>query len=268
MKKIELITLVLIVIFGMYYIVNGVYQPKISSNIPALSPQKTVVTSPVTSTFTPVVPTVTPTFIPTQQYIQPVGTTPTISVYNTRAVAISKAIDYLNPTVKNFANQQVQHSSSGTYNLNQVADIWQSIYNQWTYVSDPPNFDYWTSASDSITNGLKGNCADYAVLNAAVIESIGGTARVVTACAPGGSPCHAYAEVLIGSSGIQSDANYICSRYNCKTINYHVFTTSSGLTQDWLNLDWSANYPGGPFFQDDGTMQIYYPNGAHLTSTG
>jgi len=192
----------------------------------------------------------------------------TVSVLATRAKAISTAIDYLNPIVKNFANSQVQKSSSGNYNLNQVIDIWQSIYNQWTYVSDPPNFDYWTSASDSITNGLKGNCADYAVLNAAVIESIGGTARVVTACAPGGSPCHAYAEVLIDPSGIQSDANYICSTNNCKTINYHISTTSSGVKQDWLNLDWSANYPGGPFFKDDGTLQIYYPNGAYQTSNG
>jgi len=214
----------------------------------------------------PNIQSVVPT--PTTQYIQPVRTTSTISVYNTRAVAISKAIDYLNPTVKNFANQQVQRSSSGTYNLNQICDIWESIYKQWTYVSDPPNFDYWTSASDSITNGLKGNCADYAVLNAAVTESIGGSARVVTACAPGGSPCHAYAEVLIDPSALQSFANYIGTRYSTTTIHYHIQTVSQGNKQYWLNLDWSANYPGGPFFQDDGSMQIYYPNGAYHTSTG
>jgi hypothetical protein len=207
---------------------------------------------------------------PTTQYVYPVRTTPTISPYNSEAVAVSKAIDYLNPTVKNFANQKIQHSSGGTYNIAQICDIWQSLFNQWTYVSDPPNFDYWTSASDSITNGLKGNCADYAVLNAAVIESIGGSARVITTCAPGGSPCHAYAEVGLANSqsGLQTASNYICSRYHCNAINTHSSTDAQGNTEYWLNLDWQANYPGGPFFQDDGTLQIFYPNGNYITITG
>src|SRR5208283_4856458 len=192
----------------------------------------------------------------------------------TEAQKISQAIDYLNPTVHNFALQQVQRSSSGAYTLSQICDVWQSIYNQWVYVSDPPNFDYWTSASDSITNGLKGNCADYAILNAAVIESISGTSRVVTTCAPGGSPCHAYAEVLLWQSStdtqskLQDDANYISSRYGNKNINYHITTLPNGNTQYWLNLDWQANYPGGPYFKDDGTMQITYPNGIYVMSTG
>src|SRR5208337_4039411 len=185
----------------------------------------------------------------------------------TEANQIAQAIDYSNPTVKNFANTQVQHSSAGNYNIAQICDVWQSINRQWTYVSDPPNFDYWTSASDSINNGLKGNCADYATLNAAVIESIGGSARVITACAPGGSPCHAYAEVLINPTTSQSIANYIGTRYGSSYTNWHIETDSQGNKQYWLNLDWQANYPGGPFFQDDGTFQVFYPDGSHATET-
>src|SRR5208337_4124902 len=138
----------------------------------------------------------------------------------TEANQIAQAIDYSNPTVKNFANTQVQHSSAGNYNIAQICDVWQSINRQWTYVSDPPNFDYWTSASDSINNGLKGNCADYAILNAAVIKSIGGDSRVITACPPNGGECHAYAEVALAKtqSDLQADANYVCSRYHCEKI--------------------------------------------------
>ncbi len=194
---------------------------------------------------------------------------------DTKANLIAQAIDWQNPTVKNFATAQVQKSSSGfssggDINIAQVCDVWQSIYNQWTYVSDPPNFDYWTSASDSINNGLKGNCADYAILNAAVIESIGGSARVVTACAPGGSPCHAYAEDLIDPTARQSIADSIGKRYGSSFTNWHIETDSQGNTQYWLNLDWQANHPGGPFFKDDGTYHVYYPNGYHetLTDTG
>ena len=184
------------------------------------------------------------------------------------AKSIANAIDYKTPTVKNFANKQVQRSSSGTYNIAQICDVWQSINHQWTYVSDPPNFNYWTSASDSINNGLKGNCADYATLNAAVMQSIGGSSRVVTACAPGGSPCHAYAEVLINpSTSPQTIANYISTRYGNSYTNWHIETDSQGNTQYWLNLDWQAKYPGGPYFKGDGTYNIHYPNGFHATVT-
>ena len=219
--------------------------------------------------------TVTPTDASYQ--VQPATTTqpPTIESQDaTYASHITLAIDYLNnPTVHNFALQQVQHSSAGYYNIAQICDVWQTMYNQWTYVSDPPNFDYWTSASDSINNGLKGNCADYATLNAAVIESIGGSSRVVTACAPGGSPCHAYAEVYLGDtqSDLQTATDYICSRYTCgsngRGISYHPYTDAQGNTEYWLNLDWSANFPGGPFFQDDGTYHVFYPDGSYYDTT-
>jgi hypothetical protein len=182
------------------------------------------------------------------------------------AQKISLAIDYKDPVVKNFANSQVQHSSSGKYNIAQICDVWQSMYNRWTYVSDPPNFDYFTSASDSIQNGLKGNCADYAILNAAVIKSIGGSSRIITTCAPGGKICHAYAEVLLtdNPTTLKNDATYICHRYRCDDgIHYHVETTSDGDKHYWLNLDWQSNYPGGKFYVDDGEHQVYYPNGAY-----
>src|SRR5208337_4860201 len=207
----------------------------------------------------------TPQPPPTPSVIQP------ISTEATEANQIAQAIDYLNTDVHNFALQQVQHSSQGYYNIAQICDVWQTMYNQWTYVSDPPNFDYWTSASDSINNGLKGNCVDYATLNAAVIESIGGSSRVVTACAPNGGPCHAYAEVYLGDtdSDLQAATDYICSRYNCNGggISYHPYTDAQGNTEYWLNLDWSANFPGGSFFQDDGTYHVFYPDGSHYDAT-
>jgi hypothetical protein len=254
------------------------------SNINQITtPQPTPVVFNVLSLFTPQptpqgipFPDITPQGIsfpditPTVQWTLPSIEEAKQEAEDKKANSISQAIDYLNPTVHNFALQQVQRSSSGAYTIAQICDVWQSINRQWTYVSDPPNFDYWTSASDSINNGLKGNCADYATLNAAVIESIGGAARVVTACAPGGSPCHAYAEVYLDNtqSELQAAANEICSRYHCNTIHSHPYLDSKGNTEHWLNLDWQANYPGGPFFQDDGTIHIFYPNGYHFTSTG
>src|SRR5208283_780719 len=226
-----------------------VYDPKTGGYVDVAAPQVTIPLSAITAA--PATVMVTPTDDP----------------YAIEAQKTAQAIDYSNPIVKNFANTQVQHSSSGNYNTAQIGDVWQSIFNQWTYVSDPPTFDYFTPASDSITSGLKGNCEDYAILNAAVIESIGGSSRVVTACAPGGSPCHAYAEVALAKtqSDLQAAANYICSRYHCEKIYYHIESDNQGNTEYWLNLDWQANYPGGKFFDDDGTFQVFYPNGLHVT---
>ena len=202
---------------------------------------------------------------PTIQYIQPAGTN--FTQYDTRAASIVKAVDWKSSIVKNFANQQVQKSSSGEYNINQICDVWESINHQWTYISDPPTFNYFTAASDSIQNGLKGNCLDYAILNAAVIQSIGGSTRIITANDAQGNG-HAYAEVYLtqNKADIQPLANTICIRYHCNSINYHEYKNSQGNTEYWLNLDWQSNYPGGPFFRDDGTTHIFYPNGAYFTS--
>jgi transglutaminase-like putative cysteine protease len=81
----------------------------------------------------------------------------------------------------------------------QVCDLWEAIYANWSNVRDPPDFNYYLPASDSIMNGLKGNCVDYAILNAAVIASIGGKARVVIAYDSQGNG-HAYPEVYLGDS--------------------------------------------------------------------
>jgi len=198
--------------------------------------------------------------IPTIRYIQPVGTTP--SQYATRAESTAQAIDWKSSIVHNFAIQQVQKSSSGDYSINQICDVWESIFNQWTYVSDPPTFNYYTPASDSIKNGLKGNCLDYAILNAAVIQSIGGSTRVVTASDANGVG-HAYAEVYLtqNKAEVQQMADYICTRYKCQSINYHEFKNTQGNTEYWLNLDWQSRYPGGKYFNDNGHYQVFYPNG-------
>jgi hypothetical protein len=111
---------------------------------------------------------------------------------------------------------------------------------------------------------MKGNCLDFSILNAAAIESLGGTSRVVIAYNPeeGG---HAYPELYIGDSmeDLQTVGTYIVSRYNATNLYWHTTRSPAGITQYWLNLDWQAKYPGGPFFADNGT---YYAS--YLTGTG
>lgn len=171
---------------------------------------------------------------------------------------ITQAIDYHSVTTINFARSHIQSSSSGEYNLAQVCDIWEYAYKSWDYINDPQGSDFYSPASNTISVGLKGDCDDYAILIAALVESIGGTSRVVTASDSDGNR-HAFAEVYLGTSENEVNAarDYICHRYDCKNIWYYPDSDSSGTTRYWLNLDWWANHPGGPYNADVNRVPFY-----------
>lgn len=184
---------------------------------------------------------------------------------------ISKAIDYTNPTTRDFAVGLVKNINGGSYaefKVNQICDIWDAIRPpHWTYVNDTYGQEYYSSASETINIGLKGDCDDFAILNAAVVQSIGGRSKIITAC--DSKNCHAYAVMYINNNeaDLQSATNYIGSRYGVKTV-YYLRSYSSLLGPGyWLNLDWSANNPGGEFFNDNGVKHVFYPNGAHYVSS-
>jgi hypothetical protein len=181
-----------------------------------------------------------------------------------RKDVIAQAIDFREQTTIDFARERVKKASSGNYNLAQVCDIWEYCYKTWIYINDPNGADYFSPASNTIKIGLKGDCDDYAILIAALVQAIGGTSRVVTASDEQGNNPHSYAEVYLGTSqdSAQKATDYICKRYSCgkNAIWTHHETDSSGVSQYWLNLDWWANYPGGPF-KFDTDKKYYYPSG-------
>jgi hypothetical protein len=159
----------------------------------------------------------------------------------------------------------------GKNTISQVCDLWEAITNHWNYTPDPPEGNNYQPASESISNGLVGNCLDYTILNAAVITALGGESRVVTAYDSDGKG-HAYPEIYLGNSAedIQTIGTYLQSRYNTTAVFWHSTIGPDGTTSYWLNLDWQARYPGGPLFVDNGT---YYAssvsgNGERYTDSG
>ena len=171
----------------------------------------------------------------------------------------SEAMDYKTPITRDFAVKLIPKSHSGEYSIAQICDVWQYVNSRWTYVNDPNGFNYWSPASRTINLGLKGDCDDFAILITSLNTAIGGSSRTVIV------PGHAYPEVYIGNSkeNVQKIVDYISKRYNCKTVFYHHETDSQGVTRYWLNLDWSAKHPGGPFADDDGEYLVIYPDGRH-----
>ena len=156
----------------------------------------------------------------------------------------------------------------GDYTIEQVSAIYSylkggdGLNKGWSYVRDPRGIDYFSNASEAMSAGKEigcvgiGDCDDFAILMSALIESIGGTTRIILASneKTGG---HAYTEVYLGrmnseDSQVEEIIKWLQQEYSTDKIYTHIDTDTSEI---WLNLDWGDEkgnaHPGGPFFQGD-----------------
>ncbi len=160
------------------------------------------------------------------------------------ASSVQQAIDPLHPKVRAFA-LRMAGLSPGEYNIGQVCAVWHYLKENWRYVSDPRAFDYFAPAFESIEAGLSGDCDDFAILMASCIEAIGGDARIVLSYDR--TSAHAYCEVYMADDpahvqGLVADLAVLDDNSRAASIHFH--KERQGY---WLNLDYSADYPGGPF---------------------
>ncbi|MFP5042453.1 hypothetical protein [Parasediminibacterium sp. JCM 36343] len=174
---------------------------------------------------------------------------------------ILNAIDYNNPLVRDFAvsaanasfrkEQQITGKDNNWQFIQSLA-VFKKIRTNWNYVSDPAGEEYFAKASESIKL-LAGDCDDYAILTAACIKSIGGECRLV--CING----HIYPELLIGSKQTFDNLAILIAKKlfpietKGKKLNYHLDDKGNV----WLNLDYTAPYPGGKFMGNDVIEYIY-----------
>ena len=157
----------------------------------------------------------------------------------------------------------------GPFKVEQVARIWTSVRERWRYVNDPRGDEYFSVASETLSNAneegqLAGDCDDFAILLAAMIESIGGEARIVMLDGDQGG--HAYAEACIHEEA-QEVARRLSQHYRRNWSRYlgnqritNIHFRSSPDCPVWLNLDWNARVPGGPYGREYWAVAIY-PDG-------
>ena len=151
------------------------------------------------------------------------------------------ACDYDNPTVRNNAAALVA-LSSGSFNLGQICDIFDFCYTNWSYVNDPITMDYYSKASETLKNGLNGDCDDFAILLCSMIIAVGGEARINSA--QDDTSGHAFSEVNIGKTNREAIKQYLIARYGVSEMQHK--EDSSG--NCWLNLDWQGQYPGAKYW--------------------
>lgn len=164
---------------------------------------------------------------------------------------IIDAIDYENPKVRNFALMAVNNyfkdikGYNDYFTIIQCFAVFKEINSNWNYVSDPKGREYIASASESVKY-LSGDCDDHSILMAACIRSIGGTPRLIH------TDGHIYPEIYIGTKSDLETINYLIKKVlfpkesKEKPINYHIDERGNV----WLNLDYTAKYPGGPFMNE------------------
>lgn len=165
---------------------------------------------------------------------------------------IIKAIEFENPTVRNFAIMATSKhfkdvkGHSDYRIIIQCFAVFKEINSRWHYVSDPKNGDYIAQATESLLY-FSGDCDDHSILMAASIKSIGGTPRLIH------TKGHIYPEILIGNMQDLEKVNFLIKNIlfvdesKNKQLNYHLDEHN----QVWLNLDYTATYPGGPFMSEE-----------------
>jgi hypothetical protein len=113
----------------------------------------------------------------------------------------------------------------------------------------------WHFANESLRMGDDlgfsgtGDAIDFAIVASSLIESIGGTTRIIFAYNQSTSsiPDHVYSEVYIGhmeDNSIKIILDQLKKSYDIKEIYFHLDNGDL-----WLNFDFLSDHPGGPFFQ-------------------
>jgi len=165
---------------------------------------------------------------------------------------ILDAVEYQNPKIRNFALMSINNhfkNVKGYYKnwtIIQSFAIFKEINSRWNYVSDPKGHDYIAKATESLRY-LSGDCDDHSIFMAACIKSIGGTTRLIH------TKGHIYPELLIGTKKNLDHINFLIKKVlfpnesKNKPINYHIDERGN----IWLNLDYTAKYPGGPFMNEE-----------------
>lgn len=129
----------------------------------------------------------------------------------------------------------------GPYSVNQILDVYDWVYENVFYQNVPVNLTYQPYTPAETLRTKSGDCKNHAVLIASMVESIGGTARVLLI-----PECnHAFAEVYIGDNASKNrfvEAAFAHYGDKATYINWHSMKNGSEI---WMPLDTAGGrYPG------------------------
>jgi WD40 repeat protein len=188
---------------------------------------------------------------------------------------IIKKLDINNTDVEETAIE-IAKDYPGSYNINQICAIYDYLMKgNWAFLSETNGFDKIKYANYTLRLGKPdfigiGDCDDFAVLIASLIESLGGTTKINYAWSKIGPDNegkfklggHAYAEVYLGEietrdgmAKVENLISWLMDNYNINRSELNKGVTRTN-NEAWLNLDWWKDnrgklHPGGPYFKSN-----------------
>lgn len=166
------------------------------------------------------------------------------------SIEIEEAINYNNPELRNFAvkastthfSTKRQYAKYG--NVVRYFSVFKVI-NNWDYVPDPQGEEFYSFA-DKSCDLMAGDCDDHAILMAAAIKSIGGEVRLIQ------TKGHLYPEVKVGNIKDMPDLIMLIKKdfFYKESLGKSVYYHLDSKDDVWMNFDYTAKYPGGPFMDE------------------
>jgi hypothetical protein len=127
--------------------------------------------------------------------------------------------------------------------LTRHLSLFKYINNNFRYVPDIHRDEYYATPSETIENGMGGDCDDHSILMASALMNTGARCRLVII------EGHMYPEMYVGSKQqfdiIQQAIIQLFKNEKISVLHYHEYKG-----EYWINLDYSARHPGGPYLHD------------------
>jgi hypothetical protein len=153
-------------------------------------------------------------------------------------------INVIDSGVRNFAvNHATTYFNEAYRDYGATArylSLFKYINGNFKYVPDPLKDEYYASPMETIENGLAGDCDDHTILMISSLKAIGAKTRMVL------TVDHVYPELYCGNKEsflrIQHAIAELFPQENFEGLYYREEDGNF-----WLNLDYSARHPGGPY---------------------
>jgi hypothetical protein len=160
---------------------------------------------------------------------------------------IREKVNFQDSTVRNFS---VKHSLDyfDEYwpkygRIVRYLSLYRYLRENFKYVNDSQRDEYFATPMETIRNGLGGDCDDHSILVTSCLQSIGARTRIVLIRG------HAYPELYCGNEQdfemIKQAIVLLFNNTPVKELYYHEMKG-----EYWINLDYTARHPGGPYLND------------------
>ncbi|MBO9571302.1 MAG: transglutaminase domain-containing protein [Chitinophagaceae bacterium] len=160
---------------------------------------------------------------------------------------IESKVDHRDSIVRNFAVAASLKYFDEYYPkygpMVRALSLFKTINTSFKYVSDSERDEYFATPKETILNGLGGDCDDHSILMVSAMKAIGVHTRMVL------TEGHLYPEMFCGDEANFDKINTAIMNLFSKEIKGNIYYHEEN-GEYWLNLDYSAHYPGGPYVSE------------------